>query len=116
MEKNTKIILWGVGILSALGLGFLIYKNVNKQTNKQSKTDGNKPLDDSLKIDELKANIKTIDTQLSTPEMSKKWGQEDYVALQNKRREYTNQLEKLGWKSISSQQKDGSFLQSFVKI
>lgn len=116
MEKNTKIILWGVGILSAFGLGFLIYKNVNKQPNKQSKTDENKPLDNSSKIDELKANIKTIEAQLSTAEMSKKWGQADYVALQNKKIEYAKQLGKLGWKSIQSQQKDGSFLQIFEQI
>jgi len=48
--------------------------------------------------------------------MSKKWGQEDYVSLQNERRQYAKELEKLGWKSISKQQSDGSFLQQFVKI
>jgi hypothetical protein len=109
MEKNTKIILWGAGILSALGLGFLIYNKVSKKSPTTS-------VDKKPQVDDLKTKMKNIDVQLSTPEMSKKWGQDDYVQLQIKRKEYAKQLEKLGWKSITSQQKDGSFLQQFVKI
>jgi hypothetical protein len=115
MEKNTKIILWGAGILSALGLGFLIYNKVSKKSPTTS-VDKKPQVDNSSKVDDLKTKMKNIDVQLSTPEMSKKWGQDDYVQLQIQRKEYAKQLKKLGWKSITSQQKDGSFLQQFVKI
>src|SRR3990167_1858666 len=111
MEQNTKITLWGLGIL--------IYKNVNKKPNNTSLpliVEGDIQENNLLKIDVLKNQITQIDSQLNSSEMKNKWSQDDYVALQNTRRGYTSQLEKLGWKSITNQQKDGSFLQLFVKI
>lgn len=117
MDKKIIYIIGGVAVLG-IGIGYFLYNKNKKNKNKlatasfeQGQGQGTQPT-----AEKLKDKILSIDKQLNTPEMSKKWGQEDYVSLQNERRQYAKELEKLGWKSISKQQSDGSFLQQFVKI